>query len=279
MSRIYRGNITQGIGDNIMSKCFADQVKDKYDLIYFTHHPARVIEEKNNSPEYWNFLYDIGKLFFSDLPYVYNQGQHQYRRDFELIADFGIIPQKPQHSQFKHLLCKGKSLNLGEEYIVITTKIRYFDKPTLYRFFPQLWQVLRDLSKKYRIVVLGERVVEMCQDYRNHGSNQIYGIYEQIISNLPPERLLDLTIPALGISSPNLIQIQQDCLIMSEAKFVLTLGIGGNFVMAMAVANMVGCRDIKDREPIADTIFQRTYEDAWVSKDWNEFIKKLISYL
>lgn len=275
--RIYKANIAQGIGDNIMARSYADQVKNNYDQIYYTHHAPIVEKQKNNSPEYWKFLNDIGNLFFSEGPYIYNKGQFSFRSAEGLIQDFNIIPTKPQRHTFVPLLCKGSSLNLGQEYIVLTTKLRYFDKSVFYKLSPKLWKVVKELSKKYKIVVLGERVVEMCQDYKDHGENQIYGIYEQIIANLPADKLLDLTIPALGITSPTLSQIQQDCLIMNEAKFVLTLACGGNFVMAMAVANMIGYRI--DNEPIADAIFTKQYLDAFVSKNWDEFFNKLMSYL
>jgi hypothetical protein len=272
--RIYKANIAQGIGDNIMARCYADQAKHQYDKIYFTHHAPIVKAQKNNSPDYWKFLNDIGKLFFSEPPYIYNEGEHPFRGAEGLISDFNIIPQKPS---YKNLLCKGTSLNLNEEYIVLTTKLRYFEKSVFYKLSTKLWSILRELSKKYKIVVLGERVVEMCQDYIDHGANQIYGIYEQIIANLPSDRIIDLTIPALGISSPNLLQIQQDCLIMNEAKFVITLGVGGNFCMAMATSNVVGYRI--DNEPIADTIFSKKYSDAIVTKNWDEFINILKGYL
>lgn len=272
--RVYYANISQGIGDNTMALSYANQAlaANKFDEIHFTHHAPIVEKQKNNAPEYWKFLHDIGELFFSKLPYVYNSGQYPFKSAEGLIADFGIIPIKPS---YKHLLCKGNSLNLNQEYIVITTKLRYFDKSIFFQLAPQLWKTIRELSKKYKIVLMGERVVEMCPDYLDHGANQIYGIYEQIIANIP--NLLDITIPALGITAPNLTQIQQDCLIMSEAKFVITLGVGGNFCMAMATSNMIGFRI--DNEPIADAIFSRPYPDAVVFKDWNQFINKLMSYV
>jgi hypothetical protein len=273
----YKANIAQGIGDNIMARSYADQVKNQYEKIYFTHHAPIVEQQKNNSPEYWKFLNELGILLFSDLPFIYNDGQHPFRSAEGLITDFNITPQKPQRSVYIPLLCKGNSLKLDQEYIVLTTKLRYFDKSTFYRLSPKLWKIIKELSKKYKIVVLGERVVEMCQDYKDHGENQIYGIYEQIISNVPADKILDLTIPALGITSPTLTQIQQDCLIINGAKFTITLGVGGNFVMAMAVANMIGFRI--DNEPIADTIFTLKYSDAVVSKNWDEFSNILMSYL
>lgn len=277
--RVYKVNIAQGIGDNIMARCFADLAKDKYDKMYFTHHSSIVQIEKNNSPEYWNFLYDLGKLFFSNDKYIYKVGEHRFRNSQDIIQDLNIIPQKPQRNIFVPLLCKGKSLNLGQKYIVITTKLRNINKYSLYLLFPQFWKTINNLSKKYKIVILGEKTVEMCHDYLLYGQNRIFGIYEQIISNLSSDKILDLTIPTLGITSPTLNQIQQDCLIMNEAEFVITLGHGGNFCMAMAVSNMIGYRMSIDGDQIADTIFSNNYADAFVTKNWNEFIEKLNSQL
>ena len=273
--KIYQANLSQGIGDNIMSKCYADQAftEGKVDKIYFTHHAPIVEKQKNNSPEYWKFLHELGNLFFTTHPYIYNNGQFPFKSAEGLIADFGIIPQKPQRSVYVPLLCKGNLLNLNQEYIVITTKLRYFERRIFNTLAPQLWATINKLSNRYKIVVLGERTVEMCPDYLWHGANKIYGIYNEIMQNIPHDRMVDLTIPALGITAPTLSQIQQDCLIMSEAKFVITLGIGGNFCMAMAVSNMIGFRI--DNEPISDAIFSKSYPDATVVKDWNTFIRLL----
>jgi hypothetical protein len=276
--RIYQANIAQGIGDNINALSYAELAirQGKFDQIHYAHYSPIVRKEKNNDPKYWQFLHELGTLFFSKPPFVYYQGEQSFPfRDAEgLIADFGIVPEKPN---YKYLLCKGTSLNLGEEYIVITTKIRYFDRNTFYRLAPKIWNTLTALSKRYKIVILGERVVEMCPDYLAHGANQIYGIYDQIIANLPADRILDLTISALGISAPTLAQIQQDCLIMKEAKFTMTLGIGGNFCMAMACANLIGYRI--DNVKITDDIFSRRYNDAVVVKDFDVFIQTMMSYL
>jgi hypothetical protein len=272
--RVYKINVSQGIGDNIMAKSILDQVKHNYDQIFITHHAPIVQKEKNNSPEYWKFLHEIGQLFFSEPPYIYNQGQHGFLDTYGLWLNLKIKPQKPQ---LKSYLCKGSALNLDQEYIVITTKIRYIDRPSLDKIIPDFWRALNKLSSKYKIVIMGEREVEMCPDYLGHGINQIYGIYDEMIQNINPDSVIDLSIPALGITSPTLSQIQQDCLIMSEAKFVITLGIGGNFCMAMAVANLIGYR--MDNEPSTNAILSIPYSDAFVSNNWIIFINKLNEFI
>ena len=108
--------------------------------------------------------------------------------------------------------------------------------------------------------------------------NEVFGIYEQIITNLPNDRIVDLTVPALGETVSDLKQIQQDCLIMNEAKFVITLGVGGNSCMAHSTAKMsIGYRE--DNLPFGNIVFGREYPNLIVSKDWKYFISVLERYL
>ena len=94
--------------------------------------------------------------------------------------------------------------------------------------------------------------------YMEIGKNDVYSIYDSIIANVPADRIIDLSVPALGISSPKLSNIQQDCLIMSQAKFVVTLGVGGSFCMATSVASTIGFR--LDDDSIANVVFGNCYE-------------------
>lgn len=277
------GGIPTSLGEIINAKYHFDLVKNEYDQIRLSFHrqlwDGGLYTENpdwEQRKQLWEkYLIDLGQLFFSEPPYVLEQSSEKYGGDCgTLIQRLNITPQKAEMS---HLLCKGTSLNLGEEYIVITTKLRHVEKKFFYPHSIDLWNVLKKLSIKYKIVVLGERIVEMRKEYRN-AQNEIFGIYEQIISNLPNDRIVDLTVPALGETVSDLKQIQQDCLIMNEAKFVITLGVGGNSCMAHSCSKMaIGFR--ADDLPFANIVFGREYPNLIVTKDWNYFIKTLEKYL
>lgn len=265
--------ITVGIGDNLVMRVFLDTIKHNYDRISISHSREVMRIYRNNDPKYWKFLDDLGTLLFSEPPYVFTHDKNPPIHTMNTIRSLGITPRKPN---LDHLLCKGQSLNVGQEYIVLTTKARVFDR---IKFLPQsvqLWATLKKLSEKYKIVILGEREVEQSKEYAPN-KNTIFGIYEQIIANLPADRIIDLTIPALGITAPELTKIQQDCVIMKEAKFVITLGIGGNFWLAVSVANTIGYRT--DTDWVTDLISNPHYPSAFITKDWNQFINKLGEYL
>jgi hypothetical protein len=265
--------IAVGIGDNLVARIYFDAVKHKYDQIRISHDKNIIREYRNNDPAYCRFLQEFGSLIFNDPPFYFDAATYPQIHTERVVRDLNIIPKKTNIDQ---LLCRGASLELGEEYIVITTKIRVVAKNS---FLPKsigLWRVLRKLSQKYKIVVMGEQVVELSKEYRGN-TDSIFGIYEQIISNVPADRLIDLTIPALGIIAPTLSKLQQDCLIMKEAKFTITLGIGGNLWLAVACGNIIGWRT--DHDHVTDLICNGAYPTVYLTKNWDHFIDKLGSYL
>ena len=277
------GGLPTSLGEIINIKYHLDQVKTQYDQIKLSFHTqlwnSGLYTEKPDWPQrkkLWDkYLFDLGQLFFKEPPYILQATSNKYGGDAgELVKKLNITPQK---AEMAHLLCKGKSLNLGEEYIVITTKLRHIQKNNFFPHLIELLRVLNRLSKKYKIVILGERIVEMRKEYVNI-QNEVFGIYEQIITNLPNDRIVDLTVPALGETVSDLKQIQQDCLIMNEAKFVITLGVGGNSCMAHSTAKMsIGYRE--DNLPFGNIVFGREYPNLIVSKDWKYFISVLERYL
>jgi len=273
-------SINAGIGDNLMVRVFFDSIKHNYDQIIISHNKEIIDYWKDGDPKYYQFLNEFGSMLFTTTPYVFSRclqfppmnlhdGAHS-------IKTLNLVARKPD---LDHILCQGSSLNLGEEYIVITTKIRGIERREFFAQSIHMWRALRELSKKYKIVILGERTVETSKEYGNN-RNIIYGIYEQIIANLPQDRVVDLTVPALGITVPNIDSIKQDCLIMKQAKFVITLAVGGNLWLAISVANTIGFRADNGvvNNYLNDLISNTEYPSVFLTQDWSAFIKKLEMY-
>jgi hypothetical protein len=278
------GGIPTSLGEIVNYKFHLDIVKDGYDQIRLGFATGlwdgALHTESPDWPQrkiLWEqYLLDIGQLFFSKPPYVLESNPTKWGGSIEsFVQRFTITPQKVE---LAHLLCKGMPLNLGEKYIVITTKVRHIDRPVLFPLLEQFWPILKKLSNKYKIVVLGEKQVEMRKEY-DKIRNEVFGIYNHIIANVPNDRLLDLTVPALGETVSSLAQIQQDCLIMKEAELTITFGVGGNFCLATSVSNMaIGFR--ADSIAFTDIIFHgREYPNAIITKDWHRFMQALRSYL
>ena len=281
------GGIPTSLGEIINFKYHLDLIKREYDQIVLSFQRSLLKEGLYvDNPDWaereklWEkYLIDLGQLFFSEPPYVLEQVSEKFCGDMNGLID--KINIRPQKAELGHLLCKGTSLNIGE-YIVITTKIRDINRTTFDAMAPNFWSVLQKLANKYKIVILGERKVETRKEYnvehKRSGRPIPFGIYEDIIQYIPKDKLEDRTVAALGETVSDLTQIQQDCLIMKEAKFVITIGIGGNFCLATASANMViGYR--ADNISFADGIFNyKEYPNAIVTKSSNRFLNALNQY-
>jgi hypothetical protein len=257
--------IALGLGDNILLRMALDTIKHNYDEIRISHDENIMQIYRNNDPAYQKFMDDIGNLLFTEPPYIFDHGNYPIIYTYNTYKSLNTIVKKPQ---LEHLLCQGNSLNLKEEYIVLTTKIRTLPRTTFDCISNRLWKVLNELTNKYKIVIIGERVLE-----KNPWPDDTYSIYNDVVSNLPKHCLIDLTIPALGETSPTLKQVQQDCLIMKEAKFTIANGIGGNVWMAAAAGKVIGYRT--DNADIIEWIVNPQFENIFITKDENLYLNKL----
>jgi hypothetical protein len=277
------GGVPTSLGELLNLRGHLDTIKHNYDQIRLGPYKKLWQEclhvEAPDWPEkekLWNkMMDDLGALLFSEHPYIIDPNPSFYG------GDMGVLSQKlgirPQRVHLAHLLCKGTPLDIGQ-YIVITTKARQVVKKRFMPIATHLWQVISRLSDKYKIVILGERKVEMRKEYGVYDDG-VFGIYDHIIANVPNANIVDLTVPALGETVSDLTQIQQDCLIMNQAEFVVTIGIGGNFCLSTSCAKMsIVYRD--DALHFSDRIFGNHYQapDAFITKNYGSFIDRLGQY-
>src|SRR5262249_48834942 len=159
--------------DNILLRMALDTVKHNFDEINISHDVDIVNHHRNGDPKYFKFLDDIGTLLFSEPPYNFNHNKYDIIYTYNTYKRLDIKIKQPK---LDYLLCKGVALDLDQEYIVITTKIRTLPRQVFYSLAPRLWNVLTALSHKYKIVVLGEREME------GPMPNDIYSIYKDIMA-------------------------------------------------------------------------------------------------
>lgn len=265
------GGIPTSLGEIINYKYHLDLIKHKYDRINLSFNTELWKSGLYTNTSDWNqreilwkkYITDIGKLFFSEHPYVINPTSKVFRGDINGLLS--LIKISPKKAELHKYLCRGVALNTQDPYVVITTKIREMPPRNLY----EMYSILRN----HNVVILGERKVEMRKEYVD-GRISVFGIYDEIIRSIPREKIIDLTVPALGETVSSLSQIQQDCFIMHNAKYVVTLGIGGNLCMAIASANkVIGYRT--DSNHMADAMYNEETENIIVTKNWDKFIQTL----
>lgn len=265
-------NIPLGIGDIIYIKAQLEAHKAKYSSIEICPAFHLIEHYRNNKQDYRHFVNAILKILFDEPPYkiVYDKKYPFMELGSQGIwANYKLEPQRPR---LAHRLCKGIPLDIPK-YYVMTTKIRELPRKIYEKIRPEIMPVLAAMSKRHPIVILGERQVGMNNEYQIHGSANIYSIYDDLIK-IP--NIIDKTIPELGLTTPDIVQFQQDCLIMSKAERIISLGVGGNFCMATAVGEVIGYRT--DSYVVADKLYNnRKYGDTVITKNYEQFLNLLKS--
>jgi len=257
-------DINVGLGDHLFVRMFMDGIKDQYDRIAITHsRPAMRFWHHDNQAR-WDFNLKLASAVFGEPPYVLVPNAHFPFFPVErLVKEVNNKPVKPNLD----CLCVGKSIGL--KYIVITTKARQFPKIIFDQIKDKITASLQKLASEHTIVILGEREVEKTIEYNAEvNRHQVFGLYDYLINILPPNKVVDLTVPALGVATSAFSQFQQDCLIMKEADAVVSLGTGGNIWMAacMAKQSVVLRADTElDRLGITE------YPDVSLTKDVDQF--------
>lgn len=122
-------------------------------------------------------------------------------------------------------------------YVVVHTKCRGWAKARYLGIKDRLLSSIRRIAESRLIVLLGERRIGMNAEYRHHGPDFVFSIYEDLC-DIP---CLDLTVPELGITPPDWTTFRQECLVMRDAAAVVALGSSGNTTMAQACGCWIGC--------------------------------------
>lgn len=263
-------DINVGIGDHLFLRVFMDGVKDRYDQICITHSRPGMAFWHNNDAKRWEFNLQLGKMLFSEPPYMLvPNARYPFYPNERIVKEVNDKPVRPNVD----CLCVGKSLNIGK-YVVLTTKQRQILLSDFEAAKSKITPALQDLAKRYTIVILGEREVQPTREYTaDVNRNRVYGLYDYFTSILPKDKVVDLSIPALGVICSDMSQLQQDCLVMKEAQAVVTFGIGGNLWLSLCTApRTVGWRG--DAEQTTD-LMHSGFPGLRLTRDVDQFIQYL----
>lgn len=273
------------LGEVINIRWNLQQLFGRYNRIHITFNPRDYWNEVMNThlPDWpqkeaklHNLCVELGNLLFSEPPFTFGM-YLPYPRLYHagyLIDDFQLAPKMPQMAKY---LCKGTPLNIGE-YVVITTKVREVPKDRYDQHKQELYDLLKQISTLYPVVLLGEKVLEIRKEYVIlQKNNTLFCLYDDLINALPKDRVIDLTKPALSETVSSLSEIQQDCLIMKNAKATITVGIGGNFLLAASSeGNHIAFRDDNYAgTPFCDIHCQTAFTSKISKGDWSKFIQDI----
>lgn len=261
-----------GIGDHLLVRFFFDQICNKYDAIQVNHYGQTMSIWRNNDLRYWQFIYAFGGLVFSDKPYqLFKQPNSFPLWQCEKSLELRLKPKRPNIPQL--IVNNNLTPEISGPYIVLTTKVREMNKNIFRSFVKEVSPVINKISKKYAIVLLGEREVEKSKEYSVACNNDvIFSAYDDFKKMVPDA--IDLTIPALGIKSPDIKQVQHDCYLMSRSKAVVNMGCGGNLWLSTVSAPLTICLRGCDKYKTTD-LFQGAFPELFLSRDINSVCERI----
>jgi len=266
----YNVRIPIGIGDLIYIRGLLDLAKDRFGRINISPN----LNLLNERAQYEPFLMELMEMLFK--PPFYNITRDQSYPFKSIVDMWKQLKLKPRRPNMAQILCEGelpKNLRSGK-YIVINTKVRAFNKNAYRAISPRLIQILRSVSK-YKIVLLGEREIEFTGEYRHIGHKNIYCIYNDLIAHLSPNKIVDLTIPKLGISPPNMKKFKSDCNIMRHAHKVIQIGGGGSFCVSSTLSNLICIISYSSLPFFAEVFRHNEYKNVLVVNNSRQFLEAI----
>jgi hypothetical protein len=222
-----------GLGDIIMIHNILENEKHRFNRIHINPRWDIINACKNGSVEYKNFFTTLMSMLFTDSKYVLDDGEaYEYTGPFILANTYNVTRPK-----LKEIFNYGKSC-LDYEYIVVCTKVRALGFNEWAAVKTEFINILRRASKICKIVIVGEREIEMNSEYvALPDALKPYSIYNDLLGLLPDVEFVDMTVPKLGIIVPDIENIKRDCSVMSGSKATFVFGIGGIFWLAAGASS------------------------------------------
>ncbi|MFA6201475.1 MAG: hypothetical protein WC679_13830 [Bacteroidales bacterium] len=266
-------SVGPAVGETVYIKSLLDQWKGVFDVINISFYKPFVIQYRGtHAQQYWKFINEYGKLFFSDPLYNFVEQQYQFMFAEDIISKYKL---QPLVRNYTNILCHPTYKHGFTDYVVLTTKLRLIPRSFYNQIKDKLFGAIKNLSKKYKIMIVGEREIEYNEEYAAHGTDQIYSIYKDIISNIPKEKIIDMTIPGMGITVPSVEQIQKDCNLFRDSKFTIVLGFGGHFCLSSATSNVMCFNMLNCISSIGNWFDDTIHPTLFITKVFDDFISEI----
>lgn len=276
----YRIATYTGIGDILYTRAYLELLKSKYNRIFVSVFKDQLCWRDGGGPHdvtnYLSFLKDLfGWIFSLENCFYVDLEAYGYPvlAWHEVCSTNRLQVIKPNLTGYLNTVVPTPEYAAYDDYIVILTKARWFSLGMFASICRPIWDAITAKSQKYKIIILGERVLEPNYENRYHGAS-ISSLYPYIMKNLPNENMIDLTVPALGITSPNIDKFKNDCYLINKAKACITFGFGGGFCMATSFGKALCYYNCQDQ--FVNDIFHNGWVDgSLVTNDIQLFINAI----
>lgn len=251
-----------GIGDLVN---FATNIILKEENeIYVSIDENSLVKYKGNPKEYELFSHEFIQKLLPDtiIHFSNDQDFSSHPMDGKFIRE-STNPKIISH--FSRIFDNLKNSNFQppeKDFVVLSTKTRNLKKDIFNSSKNEIFDTLNALG--YPIILVGEKEIEYNYEYSHHGKNLIYSIYDDSLSLIKKEILIDKTVPRLGLTTPDIKNILSDMFLVYNSHLSLTIGVGGFFCMSIFSPNTFA---FVDNETISE--FCPKLRDIRLFKDKN----------
>lgn len=194
---------------------------------------ARLHQYKGDPKEYEVFSHEFIKKLLPDtiIHFSNDQSFPSHPIDGKFIREYAN-PKITSH--FNRIFNDLKNSNFqfpSEKFIVLSTKTRNLKRDIFDHSKNEIFDTINKLG--HQIILVGEKEIEYNNEYSSFGQSLIYSIYEDAMSLINKDLLLDKTVPKLGLTTPNISNIFDDMFLVYNSYLTLSLGIGGFFCMSI----------------------------------------------
>jgi len=230
-----------GIGDIIVLKSYLNQFfHNSNDKIYIDYNKYHIGTWRDNVDEYYMFLIKLAKFILPNDYIIVEEGLEEGKQiDTASIVD--SYKFKSSTDKFKIIDMYHKNIDKDTGKIILHTKVRGLYNHDYNSIKDSFFKILNDSNNQ--IIILGEKEIEYGREYTIHTNRIIYSIYNDIIANINSTKIIDFTVPRLGVTTPDFDKLAYDIKLMSEYKNIV-FGIGGTLLLALYACspeNVIGC--------------------------------------
>jgi len=212
-----------GIGDIIIFLSYLSEFY-KNDVIYYDFNINNIkIHRTKEFEEYYNFIKNFSK-------YVLDKANcntfllETLHNGYTLITIDDIRNHyKTNNIEFQYISIN-KSNNISNNTVVLLTKVRGCHYEKYNEIKNDFYKTINNGNKN--IILLGEKEIELNPEYLLLTDQVVYSIYNDILHNVDNNKIIDLTIDKLGITSPSLKKLIDDISIIENNK-VISFGSSG----------------------------------------------------
>jgi hypothetical protein len=218
--------LTSGIGDAIVCKPFI--------LTLYQNEKIGIYLDKKQISLFRNDkFYSFNESFLKFIFYENFFEIHSNEIDLNVQNVFDFR-NEPTIKKFENIDTSTDLKTINDEFIIINTKIRNIEIIYYNEIKNQLIDEIGGLKNRYKIVLMGEKVVEPNRENEVHVGS-IFSIYSDLKSLCD----YDYTIDGYGVSEPNFNLLKSAINFYDNAKYTLNFGSGGNVWISSLRGNTI----------------------------------------